>query len=56
MTKLISTTEAARYLNLTRTRINVLAKQGRIAGVIRIGRQYAYPYPPKILPPLKNSA
>lgn len=48
--KYISVTEAAVLLNLNRSRVNVLARSGRLLGCVKVGNQYVIPYPPKILP------
>ena len=49
----LSATEAAKYLDLSRARIKLLASQRRIRGAVKIGRQWAIPFPPKILPTSK---
>ena len=49
-TNYLSATEAAKYLDLSRARIKLLASQKRIRGAIKIGQQWAIPFPPKILP------
>lgn len=52
-TKYFSTAQAASKLGLTRTRVKKLASQGRIRGCMKIGKQWVFPLPVKILPPQK---
>ncbi len=47
---LLSATEAAQALGLSRMRFNVLLNQGRVQGAFRIGNAWAVPAPPVILP------
>ena len=46
----LSTAQVATRLDLDRSRIKQLIAQGRMRGAIRIGRAWAIPYPPVILP------
>ena len=40
---LLSVPEAARELNVDRTRVNILCRQGRFAGAAKIGRNWIIP-------------
>ena len=48
--RLLSATDAAKSLNLSRARINVLLNQARIQGAYKIGNAWVIPAPPVILP------
>jgi len=51
MEKYLSATETALKLGLSRARIKKLASQQRIRGGKKIGNQWVFPLPLKILPP-----
>lgn len=40
---LLSVPEAAKQLNVDRTRVNILCRQGRFAGAAKIGRNWIIP-------------
>ena len=42
-TELMSVTDAALALNVDRSRVNVLLRQGRFAGAVKIGRNWIIP-------------
>lgn len=46
----ISVTQAAKALDLDRSRIKVLCAQGRIKGASKVGKVWVIPSPPKVLP------
>lgn len=49
----MSASEAAKKLDISRQRIRILAKQSRIRGQVKIGNQWCFPVPVRILPPKK---
>jgi excisionase family DNA binding protein len=57
MNELITVSEAARRLGLSRQRIGQLCKDGRIPGAVLVGRQWVIPAGAKIeaLPPGRPS-
>lgn len=48
---MITAAEAAKLMNVTRTRIFQLCRQGRIEGARKFGNAWLIPSPFKILPP-----
>lgn len=46
---MISTTEAAKKLNVVPRRVRVLCEQGRIKGAKKVGRNWTVPDEPKVI-------
>lgn len=51
---LLSVADAARELGVSPRRIRALLAQGRIAGAVKLGREWVIPAPVRKLPPARS--
>ncbi|MDE1828532.1 MAG: helix-turn-helix domain-containing protein [Candidatus Micrarchaeota archaeon] len=51
----LSVTQAAKILDLDRSRVKLLCSQGRIQGAFKVGNAWIIPDPPVIKPPKQKS-